>query len=66
MTDDEILDRWHQAKQVHAQAAELDMLEAYIAKMAAEDAAMDRFGPGGHHEAYRARFPAEAHGERTA
>lgn len=32
MTDDRILDQRHRAKQAHAQAAELDMLEAYIAK----------------------------------
>lgn len=56
MTDDEILDEWHRANQVHASADEMDLLEAYIAKMAAEDMAMDRFGPGHHHEAYRARF----------
>lgn len=64
MTDDEILDQWHRAKQAHAQAAELDMLEAYIAKMAAEDAAMDRFGPGNYLEAYRARFPDDAMAQR--
>lgn len=59
MTDDEILDRWHQAELVHAQAGDHDLLEAFIAEVAAEDVAIARFGIGGHLEAYRARFPAD-------
>lgn len=56
MTDDEILDEWHRAELAHVQAGEHDLLEAFIAKVAAEDAAIARFGIGPHHEAYRARF----------
>ena len=60
MTDDEILDQWHQARLTHANAADLDMLEAYIAKVSAEDAAIERFGLGTHQAAYQARFPHDA------
>ena len=66
MTDDEILDQWHHAERAHAGAAELDMLEAFITKAKAEDAAIDRFGLGPHQEAYRARYPAEADRDRTS
>ena len=47
----------------NAQAAELDMLEAFIAKAAAEDAAIARFGLGPHHHAYQARFQAQPSSE---
>ena len=57
MTDDEILEHWHQAELAQDRAAETDMLEAFIAKVAAEDAAIARFGIGPHLVAYRARFP---------
>jgi phytoene/squalene synthetase len=59
MIDDEILDQWRQAELAHgqAQATGHDLLEAFIAKVAAEDAAIERFGLGPHREAYRARFP---------
>ena len=59
MTDEEILDSWRTSELAHAQAAELDMLEAFIAKAAAEDAAIARFGLGPHHHAYQARFQAQ-------
>lgn len=57
MTDDEIVDQWRQAELAHAKADDHDLLEAFIAKVAAEDAAIARFGIGPHQEAYRARFP---------
>lgn len=60
MTDDEILNRWHDAEQSHAHASDTDMLEALIARMAAEDAAIARFGLGPHQDAYQARFQAKA------
>ena len=66
MTDNEILDQWRQAELTHAGAAELDMLEAFIAKAKAEDAAINRLGLGPHQEAYRARFPAEADRDRAS
>lgn len=56
MTDNEILDQWRQAELAHAKAGDHDLLEAFIAKVAAEDAAIARFGIGPHQEAYRARF----------
>lgn len=64
MTDDEILDRWHRFRRAHAQAADLDILEAYIAMVKAEDAAITRFGLGPHNAAYRARFPDDAAPDR--
>lgn len=64
MTDNEILDQWHQAGLAHAHAGEHDLLEAFIAKVAAEDAAIARFGIGPHLEAYRARFPDDATAQR--
>lgn len=57
MTDDEILDQWRAAELAHAKAGEHDLLEAFIAKVAAEDAAIARFGIGLHQEAYWVRFP---------
>ena len=60
MTDDEILDQWHRAELAHTQAGDHDLLEAFITKVAAEDAAIARFGIGLHNEAYKARFPANA------
>ena len=59
MTDDDILDQWRQAELAHAKAGDHDLLEAFIAKVAAEDAAIARFGIALHQEAYRARFPAD-------
>ena len=59
MTDDEVLDQWRAAELAHAKASDLDMLEAFIAKVAAEDVAIERFGLGPHHDAYQARFHAK-------
>ena len=63
MTDDEILDRWHAAERAHAQASDDDMLEALIARIAAEDGAIARFGFGPHQDAYQARFQAKVRQE---
>lgn len=59
MTDDEILDRWHAAERAHVQASDNDMLEALIARIAAEDVAIARFGLGPHQDAYQSRFQAK-------
>lgn len=60
MTDDEILDAWRAAKQDHAKATGANYGKALFRKMAAEEAAIERFGLGPHKAAYRARYPDDA------
>ena len=63
MTDDEILDQWRAAELAHAKASDHDILQAFIAKVAAEDVAIERFGLGPHQDAYQVRFHAQARQE---
>lgn len=56
MTDEEILERWRRAEEELARANELEMLEAYIARVEAEGLAIARFGVGRHKDAYEARY----------
>lgn len=64
MTNDEILNAWRAARQDHAKATGTDYGKALFRKMAAEEAAIERFGLGSHKAAYRARFPDDAEKER--
>jgi hypothetical protein len=63
LTNDEILDAWRAARQNHAKATGADYGNALFRKMAAEEAAIERFGLGPHKVAYRARFPDDAEKE---
>lgn len=59
-TNGEILDAWHAARQEHGKATGANYGHALFRKMAAEEAAIERFGLGAHRLAYQARFPDDA------
>ncbi|WP_371422385.1 response regulator [Tardiphaga sp.] len=56
-TDEDILDAWHATELAQAQAPPADKPFALAQAMAAEQAAIERFGRGPHIAAYDARFP---------
>lgn len=57
LTDDEILDAWHDAEAALAAATERDQSAAAHRTMLAEQQAIERFGLGPHEAAYDARHP---------
>ncbi len=59
MSDDELLDAWHNAQVAHRTAATDDLDKYFILTTQGEAAAVVRFGLGKHMDAYRARFPNE-------
>ena len=59
MTNNEILDHWHKAERAHKLASGPDYGRTLYTKMAAEQAAIERFGLGPHRKAYAVRFAGE-------
>lgn len=56
MTDDDILDHWRAAERAYVVASHDERPEAMFAKMAAEQAAIERFGMDLYLRAYHDRF----------
>lgn len=63
LTDDEILDAWHEAEAALIGATEADKSEAAHRVMLAEQSAIERFGLGRHVAAYDARYPEDSEQE---
>jgi|TARA_A100001391_G_scaffold173565_4_gene135612 CheY-like chemotaxis protein len=57
LSDGDILEAWHAAELAHAQADALDKPVTLAHAIAAEQAAIQRFGVGSHAAAYDARYP---------
>lgn len=57
LSDDDILKDWRAAELAHAQADPIDKPATLARVVAAEQAAIERFGVGSHAASYDARFP---------
>lgn len=56
MTDTEILDQWRDAEHAYLRASHDQRPEATFARIAAEEAAIERFGMEHYLQAYQDRF----------
>ena len=59
LTDEQILDEWHAAKEAHKAASDGEKDEAWQGLLLAEKQAIGQFGLGKHMKAYKERFPDE-------